>query len=424
MNDKVSRIALVLLGLGLSALALKAIVKEKEPDRSAEVAGLQPGAAGGAGGSGTPGAANPGPAGGDASGTAQEDAGDGTFDPLAGRSALRDTAGAGGGTPQEVEPVPVMPRRDVGPPLEDGTPVEATLRRVEGTVTRYRVTNAVAQRDRSTGASTGQRWTFEVTTKVTGIADDGTARVRMQVDALRLQVLAADGLNVDFDSRDPDDALLNDPRRAMSVKPLLAIIGVPVEFVLGKHGGCTDIEGLDAWHEAWVEAVEALDPGSSRKAVPPYTRDTVLHEWSEVLFPPILGGTLTVGEPRDVQILRDTLQDAYVEFRGPLEATHDDGEVFRVRLLTKAEMMPRQGPARSPQEAAVAGVRVLSSADSYDAAWRFEREPGRLVDAEIDTEYQIHVSWHVGKDGEGEDSYQRVFLDVERMTRVELLPGE
>ena len=95
-----------------------------------------------------------------------------------------------------------------------------------------------------------------------------------------------------------------------------------------------------------------------------------------------------------------------------------------MRLLTKAAMLPRQGPARSPQEAAVAGVRVLSSDDSYDAVWRFQREPGRLVDAEIDTEYQIHVSWHVGKDGQGDDSYQRVFLDVERMTRVELLPDE
>lgn len=398
MNDKASRIALVLVGLAVSALALKALIKE--PDRPPT--GDPPG--GVTAGDGTS-------SGGDGTGPA--------LDPLAGGTPVGGSATSTGGAARAAEAAPALERRDVGPPLADGTPVDVAVRFEAGTVTRYRITDASAQRDRQSGLSTGQRVIQEVTTRVTSAGDAGSARVRLTVDAVRIQAIQVDGLPIDFDSRDPDDATLENPVAAMAIKPYLVPLGHPLEFELGAHGGCVEIDGIDAWNDAWVECVEALQPGSSRQLVPPYTRETVLQVWSEVLFPPILGGTLKAGEERDVQILRDTLQNAYIEFRGPLRVTHDDGAVFRLRLLTKPGVIPRQGAARSPQEAAVARVHVQSDADAYDAAWRFERAPGRLLDAEIDTKYQVWCSWLVGRNQQGEDAYQPVFLDVERSTRVE-----
>jgi hypothetical protein len=432
MNDKVSRIALVLIGLAVSAFVVKALVNDdSSPPGDATEAGPTGSAQGsaGSGGTGSEGAGNPDTPGAfdPLQGGTRVDEGDGGRDPEAtdgagGSGDGQDGAAAGGSglgaTTAGFE------RRTVGEPLADDTPVEVAIRYVPGTVSRYRVTNAIMQRNRDNGQAVGQRWDFEVTTKVAAAQDDGSARVQMTVDAIRIQALFPDGLQIDFDSKAPDDAALADRDRAVTIKPMLAVIGIPVEFRLAANGGCTDIEGVDAWHDAWADVVEALTPGSSRKTVSPYTPETVLLEWSEYLFPPILGGTLKAGEERTVQILRDTLQSAYVEAFGPLKVTHDDGDVFRLKLITTPTAKKRQAPPRSAQEGAVAGVRVLADADAYYAAWRFAREPGRLVDAEIDTKYQLHVSWERGQDPSGNKSYERVFLDVERLTRVDLLTDE
>ncbi len=405
MNDKHTRIALIGFAVVVSAFVLRGLVTgatdeggTAQPDEAVEARDAGP--------------ANTGPAAADA------------FDPLQGGRPLEDAPTTASPQSTGTAPGQALERREVGPPLPDGTPVDLAVKRVPGTVTRYRITNAIAQRDRQNDQSVGQRWIFEVTTTVSGVEEDGSSRVRLEVDAIRIQALYPDGLQIDFDSRRPDDEALADPRRAITIKPLIAVIGIPVEFGLAPNGGCTTIEGLDAWHDAWAETVEALDPGASRKNISPYTAETTLFEWSEYLFPPILGGTLVSGGTRDVQILRDTLQSAYVEFRGPLRVTHDDGDVFRLELVTTPGVMMREGGARSAQEAAVARVHVQSDADAYYAAWRFQREPGRLLDAEIDTKYQMWVAWRMGQDAGGEQAYQRVFLDIERGTRVELLTNE
>ncbi len=388
MNDKMSRIALVLVALAASAFLAKDCVSEDTADTGNGV-----------------------PEGADTSGT--------TIDPTRGSEALPRDATSGLSKPTAA-PEP-MDRRDVGPPLDAGTSVELQIHYRAGTETKYRIENATTQRNMSNDLTVFMRRWDDITTKVVHVGDDGSARVRLSMDAVRLQAYYPNGLIIEFDSRNPDDTLLDNPTAALVIKPMLALIGLPIEFQLAANGAPVEVEGLQTWRDAWEEAVERESPGDSREISTPLSRDTVMLEWRELLFPPVAGAPLEAGDERGVELLRDTLQKAYVKYAGPMKATHDDGTVFRVRVVATPTMMRRQGEARSAQEAAIADVHVQADKDAYYAAWRFNRDVGRLEDAEIETRYRLWVSWPVGKDASGKESFQPVFLQMERQTRVELL---
>jgi len=393
MNDKISRIALVLVALAGSAFLVKDCVSDDADEAR--------------GGTST-----------------QTEAGSTDkpkpFVPEGGGGALE--AGEAANVRQKVAAPEPMDRREVGEPLERGTPVDLRVAYKAGTKTNYRIENATTQSNRQTNSTVFTRRWDDVETKVMHVGDDGAARVRLTLKAIRLQTYYPNGLIIEFDSRNPDDTVLDNETAASVVKPMLALIGLPIEVQLAASGAPVEIEGLQTWRDAWEEAVERESPGSSRKLSTPFSRDTVLLEWREILFPPTVGEPLEAGDEREIELLRDTLQKAYVLCRGPMKATHDDGEVFRVRMIATPTLMRRQGESRSPLEAAIAEVHVTSDADAYYAAWRFNRSVGRLEDAEIETRYQLWVSWGVGKDAAGADAYQRVFLQIERQTRVELLP--
>jgi hypothetical protein len=395
MNDNISRIALVLVALVASAFLVKDCGKA-DGDESATTVADSSGAAD--------------------TGTSPDDP---EFDPTEGEEKVKPFPVATADKPEAPEP---LERREVGPPLADGTVVDLGFRYKKGAVSRYRIENASTQRNRDNDLTVFTRRWDDVTTKVVSVGDDGSARVRLTIDAVRLQAYYPNGLILEFDSRNPDDSLLDDPNAALVIKPMLSLIGMPVELDLTINGAPVKIEGLDGWRDAWEEAVERVSPGDSRELSTPFSSDTVLFEWREMLFPPVIGEPLAVGDGRDMELLRDTMQKAYVKFAGPMQATHDDGDVFRVRMNATPGMVVRQGEARSPQEAAIAQTHVAASKDAYYAAWRFSRDEGRLVDAEIEADYQLWVSWPVGKDAVGADAYQPVFLQIQRQTRVELLP--
>ncbi len=414
MNDNISRITLVLIALVASAFVVKSCVggdpgdgdrqtrdpaAETDPSTRSATAATESGQLDPNAGSET--------LGGDAPGGARGG------DPPPG-----GVQGGGAGAEAAVAP---MKRRDVGTPLEDGTVVKLQVPYKAGTTTRYRIENATTQRNRENDLTVFMRRFDDVTTKVTNVAEDGTARVRLTLNAIRLQAYYPNGLIIEFDSRNPDDTILDNPTTALVVKPMLALIGIPVEFQLTTNGAPIEIEGLQAWRDAWEEAVERVAPGDSREISTPFARDTVLLEWRELLFPPVVGEPLAAGTPREIELLRDTMQKAYVQFKGPMEVTHNDGDVFRVRMSAKPEMVARQGKARSPQEKAIAKVHIQSSIGGYYAAWRFNAAKGRLEDAEIEAKYQLWVSWPSGQTAGGSTAYQPVFLQMERQTRVELL---
>ena len=72
------------------------------------------------------------------------------------------------------------------------------------------------------------------------------------------------------------------------------------------------------------------------------------------------------------------LNTAPIGMGGSMSATHDDGTVFRVRMHATPDKEPRAGEPRSAQERAIAQTHIQASKDAYYAAWRFNREAGRL----------------------------------------------
>ncbi len=353
--------------------------------------------------------------------------GDGAFDPPDRGGKTPGSAlpvGNGGASAPLAEPL----RRQVGPPLPEGTEVDVTVEYKQGTETRYEITHTMLQVERESQRQMARQNVYGITTRVTQGAKKGSAaRVRLTIDWMVRRAIHHDGMQWEFDTRQPDQRVRDHPNFALEIVPIIAVVDVPVEFVISATGAPTAVDGAERWRELWIDAVESLDPGLSRKSANEYDDDLVLLQWSTWLFPPLGGGPMKRGEPRRIELLEDYVNAHYVSHLGPADATHDDGTIFRVRLLTKAGKRARKGASRSPAESAVAKVHVQGDADSVHAAWRFDREAGRLADAEIEAKFMMVTSYRVGT-GAGPGAigpggvganFQPVYLDIHHHTRVE-----
>ena len=303
----------------------------------------------------------------------------------------------------EDQPAPQRPaalggddRRDVGPGAEPGTAIDVTPPWRKGTEHRYDIRRWVVQIDRNTGHYVSEQRVFDVTATVTKRAAAGAARVRMVVNSARIGVILSSGYQYEYDSSQPDELVAKDENTAKRVLPFVSHVGIPVEFVLDEHGKPVDVEGVDRWEAAWEDAMEEALPGGSKKFPNNRTKELVLVRWSRWLFPPQGTGELAAGAERQVDLVEDHVVANYVTFRGGLRATHDDGRVFRTALTCTPGVLPRAGASRSPSEDAVEKAHVQTDADSFRAAWRFDRELGGLLDSEIDAKYQLWVSRRTG----------------------------
>jgi hypothetical protein len=340
------------------------------------------------------------------------------WDPNAGEGEAPPKAAPGSVASVISEPVD---RRAVGPELPAGTEVPVAVPYRPGTRSRYRVMNVQRITDRNTRGTAAQRWFMDVTTEVVSAAEDNPARVKLTVDSVRIQSILPNGVEFDFDSLHPDERLLADDLVGLAVRPIMATLGLPIEFAVGAAGAPEEVHGTKRWSNGFFDVAMGISPSVAREMIDPYAEATVIEEWTEMLFPPVGGGTMTVGKTRPMDLRRDTFQQSFVRFQGDLRATHDDGERFRVTMLTKPSLLTRTGASRNKVEAAVVKSRVIASDDSYHAAWEFDRKAGRLVHAEIDAAYQLHVSYLGGQDPTGQEQYIPRFLDIERKTRVDLV---
>ncbi len=387
MDRKKTRLALILLALAISAFVVWQVL--------------------------------PGNGGGTASVDPEQDAsggGDGGF-----RDPHPRRASNGGAQLKPRAPVELpdpMPKRDVGPPLEDGTSVPVRLTYKVGTKSEYVLTEATLTRNREDGGTVAERRYIGFSMRVVGASPE--PRIQVSMDWMRIQAIYPNGLEFDFDTRDPDQQMLDDDVVGPTVKPLMAALGMPVQVKLGKNGAPVSIDGLDRLEEEWAAAVELISPGQTRKMEPQFALDDMLTQWMERFFPPVGADPIPAGEKRDMRLRRVTPYAHYVVFDGGLTSTHDADNVFRIAAVANVDKEPRLGIRRG-HATAIERVHVQADADAYSAAWRFDREAGRLIDSEIDVKYQIWPSWRRGVGPDGGAAFEPRFLDVERSTRVELV---
>lgn len=327
--------------------------------------------------------------------------------------------------PPRVEtPPPVVPDVEppAGTPVKDGAEVSLVVPYRTGTKNRYRVREAQLSRDRDTGAV--QWWQFVWIVGAQVVKGDGTgpARIKFEIESFRFQTDSVEG-PVDIDSGKLDDALLAKEKLGLgrTIRPLVSILRMPVELVIGAGDEITGVEGVDALSRTFLDAVDAIGSKYVKDAIDAPTAESITQKWSEALFPPLGGGTLKAGATRDL-VLRTTYLERWSNFNaGKLRVTEDDPDVFRVEFKGKPEMEELNRPAKSPSALGVEKCRIVSSADAYAASWRFDRATGRLLWGRLSSKFRFDISRRNGVGANGAPIFEPRFTDIERRLEVELL---
>lgn len=300
-----------------------------------------------------------------------------------------------------------------GTPVTDGATVSLDGEWVKGTVSRYRIVVDQTVTDRETEQTQGQRLLTWVRTEVIAVGDDGSATISLSLEDFYTHVVMGQLAEFAFDSRDPDETLLENPAIAAAVAPLRATLKLPLEFEVDASGRATAVHGVDRWQESIEEAVRVVLPDAD---IPPVTEASVLGDYREHLFPGVGGGELTVPETREYESARDSGLGRDVTVDGTWTVTHDDPDHFVARATGAHGWNERPGPAPTRSAARIAGFRVYPIGDpSFTAHWQVERRPFRVVEATLDASYQQWVAF-----GNNQDS-QKHFQIMKSRTQVELL---
>lgn len=322
--------------------------------------------------------------------------------------------------PPPPEPEPVV----VGTPVAAGAVVDVHVPYRAGTKSRYRVEESQLLTDVDSGGQTWWRMIWGVSAEVGTGDGTGPARLRFQVDSFRFQTYAM-GQRIDFDSEHPDKTLLDDAslNLARTLKPLLATLGVPVGLVIDASGAVQSVEGAEALTRKFVDEVDKLSAKAARMATDAPTAESVQQKWTEFLFPPLGGGTLSAGDAREIAF-RTTFPD--IErwgslTNGKVRVTHDDPDAFRVEFKGRPVIEELNRPVRGEAAATIEKVRIDASADSTVASWRFDRKAGRLLESTLHAKYRIVLGRRAGVDERGQPVFSHPYTWVERSVRAVLL---
>lgn len=307
----------------------------------------------------------------------------------------------------------------VGTPTKPGQEVAVGLPWRAGTGRmRYEITDVSLDRDRANeGARNESQRTWRVTVEV--VEGDGVsgARVRLTLDSLRDQILGPDGRIWDFDSVVGDvGGLLEDPLFGPGMRAMLPLVGKSVEFRLDANGRVVDVDGVDEWRRLYLDAAERLHPWVKLGAP---SKTSVIATWQEYLFPVLGGGTMRAGEARPFLLRVPVLSPWDMLWKGTLDVTRDDPDAFRVEVTADPEIARGPG-AETELSAGIAKIQAVAApGTAYKAGWRFARTgtPG-LLEARIDSKYEVWEARGGAPDARGEPQYDRTFRETVRRANI------
>jgi hypothetical protein len=350
--------------------------------------------------------------------------------------------GTGGDPPVRKPPTapaakaaPTLPSEmsDAGTPTRPGQEVAVGVPWRKGWKARYEIEDAVVQKDKGTGALNAFRTTHRVAVDV--LEGDGSAgaRIRLVVESIRDQGLYPDGRLWDYDSRVGDlEGVLEDPVSGPRARLRLSVRGKPIELRLDGAGRIVDVDGIEAWREAYFAEAERIassqrGPLALRAEAP--SRAILVHPWVESLFPPLGGGTLKAGTPRPFVLRQPVVPPWDVVWTGTLDAARDDADAFRLDARAKPEA--ERGPGgESVGSSGIEKIVTPGSDDALRGRWRFARAgdggAGGLLEGQLDQKHELWISQAGGRDAQGNPRYRPTFVEIERrviIRRTDVPPG-
>lgn len=351
----------------------------------------------------------------------------GSWDPNAGSKKAQGATGGdppdGAAQPESAAPVLPTELAPVGTEVAPGAEVSVVVPWKRGDVNRfhYDITDLTIYRDRDSGQRNPTQYEWHVLLEVADGDGTGAARLRLTAESLHVYGFQPSGLPFDVNSRDGTTSpFFEIPEVARQVKPVFALLGQPLEFVLDRTGNVADLRGLDAWRDRFTDQVRELEKGGIGEPADLPTRAQVTDMWSEYLFPRIGGGTLKGGATRPWTRVVPEAPPWCIVWTGTVAVTRDDPDAFRVDVFAAPEAK-NLGGAASGAGVGIAKVRAIGTEKSYHAAYRFGRAPGALLEAQIDASYQLWVS-RPAAGAPGSPTYSPTFNEVLRRVIIRRTP--
>jgi hypothetical protein len=197
---------------------------------------------------------------------------------------------------------------------------------------------------------------------------------------------------------------------------------MPVEFVIDAGGVIRAVDGVKAMTRKFLDTVSTTSGAQQEQdADDAPTAQLLIEKWGECLFPSLGGGKLKGDATRETSF-RTTYADRWPSIAtGKMRATHDDPDAFRVEFKGTPAVEEQTTPIVHPKFVSVEKAKVITSADAYGLAWRFDRAKGRLLASRKRAKYCLVVAYRAGMDENRQQQFVHPYIDLELAIDVELL---
>lgn len=203
---------------------------------------------------------------------------------------------------------------------------------------------------------------------------DGTQPMVQKIDSLKAQIDLPMGMNISFDSANPEANKADNPILENIRKTLKAMPGAAYTVVFDKDGKVVAVEGT----EKLLDQADDLDPMAKEGLKKRFSAEklTKAHQQEEARFPEIL---VKKGEPWDRTETMDLGEGQTMTFKKRYEylgATEMDGKALDKIGVKSTEVTYAMEPnSQSPLRVTKSDLKI----DSSEGTLLFDRAAGRVV---------------------------------------------
>lgn len=238
---------------------------------------------------------------------------------------------------------------------------------------------------------------------------DGTLPVAHRIESLKAQLDLPGGVNVTFDSANPD-AKIDNPQLAVIGDIYKALVGVNYTIVLDPANKVKFVEGT----EKLGEKVEKLDPAVVAALKKRLSSDAIKKDFEQDLsnLPTVLARP---GEPWEATEVKDIGGDQTMTFRNRYEyqgTVEKNGKTLDKIGVKSTEVTYAMAPdAQSPAKVTKSDLKI----DSSDGTILFDREAGEVVESKTSSRIKGDMTLSIN----GQDLPSKLDLTMEQSSSRE-----
>lgn len=231
-----------------------------------------------------------------------------------------------------------------------------------------------------------------VTTSAVGKRNaDGTLPVEQKIESLRVQLALPGGLNVSYDSTDPNNTKIENEAIAFLGDVFKALVGVTYTVVLDDHNKVKFVQGT----EAFDAKLEGMKPQAASALRGRLSADRIKKAFEQhyANLPSVLARE---GEPWETTEVSDIGGGQTLSFRKRYEylgtVQRDGKSLDKIGVRSTAVTYEMDPNADSPAKASKADLKI----DKSEGTLLFDRDAGQMVEGQELTRIKGSLTLTIG----------------------------